>query len=217
MALSATPPQLALLGGTFDPIHLGHTIPAKAIAKWLSLTSVTLLPAHIPPHKARPKVCSATRVEMVKLVCQQDPLFKLDTRELNRNKPSYTVDTLFELKREQPNSQIFFLIGMDSLLSLTRWVRYREILSMCHIVVSTRPGYDLGQLPLETINLLDEFKSSKEHALSKPAGCILFAPTCEYDISSSTIREKLRAGVNADSLLPAEVSEYISANKLYLT
>lgn len=206
---------IAILGGTFDPIHLGHTIPAKAIAQWLSLTKITLLPAHIPPHKTTPTVSSSVRAHMVDLVCQQNSLFELDKRELNRDKPSYTVDTLSELKREQPDSQIFFLVGMDSLLNLTRWVDYRKILSMCHIVVSTRPGYSLEQLPLDTKNLLNEYQCSKAQALTKPAGGILLAPPCEYDISSTAIRDKLRLGIDAGNLLSPAVFEYITKTMLY--
>ncbi len=215
MVNSDNPDQLAILGGTFDPIHLGHTIPAKKIANWLGLTKVTLMPAHIPPHKATPAVSSATRSEMVRLVCQLDPLFELDTRELERDKPSYTIDTLTEIKNERPDTQIFFLVGMDSLLNFTKWVQWRQILKLCHLVVSTRPGYDLAKLPSATKELLVEYQCTKEEVLAKNAGGILLAPPCQQDISSTAIRAALSNTLSADQWLPPEVAKYISLNKLY--
>ena len=105
------------MGGTFDPIHNGHIETAKETAKWLNVEQLFLLPAHIP-HKYSSTASALHREKMVSIICQQQPLFQLDNRELKRKTSSYTVTSLQEIKQEQPESILFFIIGMDSFLNL---------------------------------------------------------------------------------------------------
>ena len=146
--------NIGIFGGTFDPIHLGHTQSAQIVAQYLNLSKVLFIPAHIPPHKNcvnnSPKVSAEQRSTMVELACKENKIFTCDKRELRRQQYSYTVDTLLELKKELPEQRLYFIIGMDSLLSFTQWHRYQDILKLCHLVVNTRPNYDLNQLNNET-------------------------------------------------------------------
>ncbi len=148
---------IGIFGGTFDPIHIGHVKSIDAVATWLHLDKVLIIPAHIPPHKTdsniTPKATSAQRATMVELAIADKPLFYCDRRELNRNGPSFTIDTLKELKATYPNQPLYFVIGMDSLQTFTTWHKYKEILSLCHLVVNTRPNYHLSDLNRETKNL----------------------------------------------------------------
>jgi len=216
--------RIGILGGTFDPVHLGHTLPAKVVAKHLSLDKVLLIPASIPPHKAPPNISAKQRVEMVKLACEAEPLFSCDDRELNRNGHSYTVDTLIELSQSHPNTRLYFILGLDSLLTFTTWHKYQEILSLCHIVVNTRPNYQLNTLNQATKSLLDKHQITNANSLkTSTSGGILLLPNSlpSYDnqlninISSSEIRQRLINGQSCQNLLAPSVFDFINKNELY--
>jgi len=211
---------IGILGGTFDPIHLGHTQSAQAVANELGLTSILLIPAHIPPHKASsdlvPHANAHQRAAMVEIACQQSSLFSCDSRELLRAGNSYTVDTLKELKLQYPNRPLYFIIGMDSLMSFTRWHQYQEILKLCHLVVNTRPNYPIEQLNMETKALLEKHQATDVSQLSRvESGNIFLAKANFFDISSTEIRQELvQQESNHQHLLPA-ISDFIHKNNLY--
>ncbi|MBA6403146.1 nicotinate (nicotinamide) nucleotide adenylyltransferase, partial [Colwellia sp. BRX10-5] len=153
---------------------------------------------------------------MVNLVCQQQPLFKLDNRELKRHSASYTVTSLREIKQEQPNSRVFFIIGMDSFLNFTLWHQWQTILSLCHIVVNIRPGYQLNQINTATQELLknhqiDDLAEIKQ----QDAGGIIFHQNQSLNISSSEIRQQLLSNNKHNNHLTECVHHYIIEKKLY--
>lgn len=211
---------MLLMGGTFDPIHLGHINTAKETALWLNISKVTLIPAHIPPHKTGTYACATHRANMVELVCQEDPLFSLDQRELKRHSASYTIDTLQELRRENPKTQIFFIMGMDSLLSFTKWHQWRDILKLCNIVVNIRPGYSVSELKAEIPKELTGFFTDNIIAFKHaPANTMILHHCKEMDISSTEIRTNLKKlaiqkQCYQSYLLPS-ISAYIAKHKLY--
>lgn len=216
--------SIGILGGTFDPIHLGHTLPAKAVADYLSLTKILLIPANIPPHKATPNVSAKQRAEMVHLACSTESLFSCDERELKRDGHSYTVDTLKELSKSFPQQTLYFIVGLDSLLTFTRWHKYQEILSLCHLVVNTRPNYQLDNVDQATEILLKNHQIQNINELKKhKSGGILLLPSTmpSYDdhlhlnISSSDIRQKLSNSQDCKQLLAPNVLTFITKNELY--
>lgn len=218
--MSITSPKknhiIALLGGTFDPIHLGHILPAQETAQWLGAEQLHLIPAHIPPHKAGTHATAKQRAKMVALVCEEIKALSLDTRELNRQSSSFTVDTLQEIKAEQPCADLYFIMGMDSLLSFTTWHCWQEILSLCNLVVNVRPGY--CHLALETA--LDPILTSRlTYCLSQlqdqQCGQIILHECTPVDISSTEIRAKIKAGLNCSQHLTLPVYDYIEQYKLY--
>lgn len=215
---------IGILGGTFDPIHLGHTLPAKVIAKYLSLDKILFIPANIPPHKATPTASAQHRAAMVKLACDAEPLFSCDERELQRDGHSFTVDTLKELSQAHPKTRLFFIIGLDSLLTFTRWHKYQEILSLCHLVVITRPNYQLNTLNQDTKSLLDKHQVEDINVLNNSdAGGIILLPSrlpnyddhLDLNISSSEIRQRLINKQSCQHLLSPNVLAFINKNKLY--
>ncbi len=211
---------IGILGGTFDPIHLGHTQSAQIVATQLKLEKVLLIPAHISPHKTSadltPHASAEQRAKMVEIACQEFPLFSCDTREIKRPGHSYTLDTLKELKRELPQKTLYFIMGMDSLLSFTRWHQYMEILSLCHLVVNTRPHYSLKQLNADTQQLLDKYQTNDVKQLKQlKHGKIFFAQECIYDISSTKIRQLLNQKENCLQQLHPAISDFIHKNNLY--
>ena len=231
--------SIAILGGTFDPIHNGHIFPANHVRTWLGIDHITLLPAHIPPHKKSTTANAYHRTNMVKKVCEHEQGFRCDARELNRSSHSYTVDSLNEIKAESPHSQLFFIIGMDSLQTFIQWHHWQEILTLCHLVVNTRPNYQINQLSAATQALVekchyenictDNTSFTHTHAktfantLDKTAGYILFPPETDYDISSTQIRKIIskeckntdKIDIKSPPLIPKYVMNYIHQHQLY--
>ena len=216
--------DIGILGGTFDPIHLGHTLPAKVVAEHLSLDKILFIPANIPPHKTTPKISGKQRVDMVKLACEAEPLFCCDDRELNRDGRSFTVETLSELSQAYSNTRLYFIIGLDSLLTFTTWHKYQEILSLCHLVVNSRPNYQLSNINQATKTLLDNHQVDDINSLKKShSGGILLLQNClpnddqqlNINISSSEIRQRLINKQSCDHLLDANVLAFINKNGLY--
>jgi len=210
------PKLIALLGGTFDPIHLGHILPGQETATWLGASQLQLIPAHIPPHKAGTHASAKQRAEMVALVCDNSDVFSLDSRELKRHKRSYTVDTLREITAEQPSADLYFIMGMDSLLTFTQWQDWQEILNLCNLVVNIRPGY-----PHQTLEALlaPALKSRLVDNLSQlqqqQNGQIILHESSSVDISSTQIRAKIKAGLPYRHYLPESVFQYIEQHQLY--
>jgi len=207
----------ALFGGTFDPIHFGHLRPVAALAHQVGLQQVTLLPNNVPPHRPQPEASPAQRVEMVKLAIADQPLFRLDPRELQRSTPSWTVDTLAELRQEHGEQQpLAFIIGQDSLLTLHKWHRWQDLLSLCHLLVCQRPGYPTRFDSPEMQAWLEQHVAQDIRQLhQQPAGHIWLAETPLYDISATEIRRRRHQNQPCDDLLPAAVIDYIDREGLY--
>ena len=206
---------IAIFGGTFDPIHYGHMFPAIHAAQWLKLDTVNLLPANIPPHKAKAKVENAHRVTMLELACQHYPIFTIDDRELSKNTPSYTVETLREYRSMHPNARLYFFVGMDSLLTFTTWYQWQEILSLCHLVVTTRPGYDSAAAPDEIKELLQQYEINLAQAKKVLAGGIIIAPPIAHDVSSTQIRGLIASEQDITPYTLDTIASYITTQKLY--
>jgi nicotinate-nucleotide adenylyltransferase len=220
------PNAVALLGGTFDPIHNGHILTAQQTAKWLGINQVQLIPAHIPPHKEATHASAQQRAEMVNLVCNDNPTFALDTRELKRHSASFTVETLQELVAENPNTVFFFIMGMDSILSFSQWHQWQKILTLCHIVVNVRPGYhhnfsnSLLSPKLESESSLDPLLipyiiHHRAELYQHPFGKIIFHDCTPYNISSTDLREQIRSEQPYQKHLPVQVYQYIKTQNLY--
>jgi len=207
----------AIYGGTFDPIHYGHLNSVSALACLVSLSQVIIMPNNVPPHRPQPEASSEQRQKMVELAIADKPLFKLDCRELDRTTPSWTVETLEQIRAEKGHQQpLAFIIGQDSLVSLPRWHRWEELLSLCHLLVCQRPGYPLT---METPELQQWLEQHRTHSIEplhqQPAGKIFMAPTPLYDISATTIRQRLESGLSCDDLVPASVLAFIQQQHLY--
>lgn len=203
--------MIGLMGGTFNPIHYGHLRPALEVAESLCLDEVRFIPAKTPPLRDVPCVSAIHRSKMVELAIQDESQFVLDTRELQRDDISYTVDTLQSL-REQLGEEISlcWMMGMDAYQRFTQWHQWQKILQLTHIVVSHRPNY----LPINTD--LAHYQTKQLADLSAiAAGKVFFVSVTQLDISATMIRECLKKRRSIRYLLPDTVYNYISENNLY--
>ncbi len=207
----------ALFGGTFDPIHFGHLRPVEALAQQVGLKKVTLLPNNVPPHRPQPEASAQQRVEMLRCAIATRPLFDIDTRELERDTPSWTVATLEALRAERGAEQpLGFIIGQDSLLTLAKWHRWQDLLSLCHLLVCQRPGYATQMETAEMQQWLDAHRAQHVEQLHhSPAGHIWLADTPLFDISATEIRQRRHEGQSCADLLPDAVINYIDRAGLY--
>ena len=207
----------ALYGGTFDPVHYGHLKPVEILANLIGLQRVTIMPNNVPPHRPQPEATSEQRKEMLALAIADKPLFRLDERELRRDTPSWTSQTLQEWRTEQgPDQPLAFIIGQDSLLNFPTWHKYETILENSHLLVCRRPGYPLTMREAQYQQWLeDHLTANVEDLHNLPAGKIYLAETPWFDISATLIRERLQQGLACDDLLPAPVLAYIHTHGLY--
>lgn len=207
--------MIGILGGTFDPIHHGHLRPALEIHERLGLDELRLVPAHVPPHRPLPGTTANHRLAMAERAIRGLPGFRVDRRELDRSGPSYSVDTLVQLRAEVgPARPLLMLVGLDAFAGLHTWHRWREIPRLAHVVVVGRPG-SVSPAPgtgyLEAAEVVD----SSERLRELPCGHILFEAVTVLDISATAIRALLRAGRSPRFLLPDPVLDYILENDLY--
>lgn len=202
MAAEAQRP-LALFGGTFDPVHLGHLRAAWEASEWLD-ADVRLLPARVPPHRPQPVASAEQRVAMLRVALAGQQRLHLDTRELYRDGPSYSIDTLRGVRDEIGASRpLIMLTGADAFAGLPSWHRWRELFTVAHIGVLTRPGHD-GVWPAALQAEVDARESDTAAALHHaPAGRIIRLPVTPLDISASAVRALLAAGRSPRWLLAA--------------
>ncbi|MFV0260881.1 MAG: nicotinate-nucleotide adenylyltransferase [Kluyvera sp.] len=207
----------ALFGGTFDPIHYGHLKPVEILANQIGLSRVIIMPNNVPPHRPQPEATSEQRKLMVELAIADKPLFVLDERELRRDTPSFTADTLQEWRAEQgPDKPLAFIIGQDSLLTFPSWHRYETILDNAHLLVTRRPGYPLAMQQEEHQHWLDRHLTNNiEDLHNQPAGKIYLAETPWFDVSATLIRERLERDEPCDEMMPEAVLTYIMQQGLY--
>lgn len=214
------PAAIGILGGTFDPVHYGHLRLAQEVAQLLALQQVRFIPAGTPPHRAQPRITAEHRLAMVRLAIADNPLFILDERETRRSGPSYTFDTLSELRAELgAPCPLVLIMGVDAFLGFDQWHRWRDIFDLAHIAVAHRPGPGLGDI--RDANLAREFALRRVHdtqALTRTAsGSIAVVPIPPLDISATAIRTAIAARRSVRYWLPDAVIDYINHNALFLT
>lgn len=204
-----------IFGGTFDPIHFGHLRAAFELTELLGLERVLFVPAADPPHRARPLADALTRLEMVRAAVEDEDAFIVDDREVRRPGRSYTVLTLEELRHEQGARPLVLMLGMDAFLALPTWHRWTELLGLAHIAVAHRPG---AELPVagDIGWLLGAHRARcPAEIAAAPAGRIFVHPGTQLDISSTDLRETLRAGRDPRYLMPEPVRRMINATGIY--
>jgi nicotinate-nucleotide adenylyltransferase len=208
--------MIGILGGTFDPIHFGHLRPALEIAEIFSLDELRFIPSARPPHRWQPVASAEHRLEMVKLAIAETPGFVLDEREYHRQGSSYTVDTLQSIRDDVGDTPIVMLLGQDAFESFTDWHDWKKILTLAHIVVSSRPGYRHARQDWMQARLIESSREMQKQMRQTAAGNICFCEVTQLDISATIIREQILAGKSSRYLLPLSVEHYIHEHQLYM-
>ncbi|WP_231880940.1 nicotinate-nucleotide adenylyltransferase [Halothiobacillus diazotrophicus] len=196
---TAPRPLLGILGGTFDPIHLGHLRLAEEVREALSLDRVHFVPAAVPPHRPQPALSAEVRLELVRAAVAENPQFVLDDRELRRQGASYTIDTLQDFHATHPDHHRVLILGMDAFNGLKQWHRWSELLEWAHIAVATRPGAPLADAAAQ---LLDDHALPLEQFRRQRGGGIIRIEITRLDISATAIRAALDAGRSVRYLVP---------------
>jgi nicotinate-nucleotide adenylyltransferase len=206
---------LLVFGGTFDPVHEGHVAVARFAAAALGARCALLIPGGDPPHRGAPTAGGHHRAAMLRLAFADDPRFAVDERELRRDGPSYSVDTLAELRAELgPQQPVVLLLGRDAAAGLPRWHQPERLPALCHLLVVARPGGEIDRSgPLS----LGWRPAAAPHALGElPAGCWLGLAQTVSAASATAVRAQLGSVVPADAaLLPPAVADYIARHRLY--
>jgi nicotinate-nucleotide adenylyltransferase len=215
---SGAGPRIGLLGGTLDPIHCGHLAAARAACDALELSSVLVMPAHVPPHRPlRPVASAYHRFAMAALAVLGDPRLRVSDDELRSDGPSYTAETLERLHaRGLAASQIFFITGADAFAEIATWKRYPEVLDFANFVVVSRPGHAIDALRDRLPALADRMRPA-EAARSSDQPVIVLLRAATPDVSSTIVRERLARGEAITGLVPAHVEAHILKHRLYRT
>lgn len=193
---------LAIFGGTFDPVHIGHLTVAWEAAELLD-AEVRLMPANVPPHRPAPLASAAERVAMLRAALAGQSRLTLDARELEREGPSYTIDTLRELRAEQGDRPLVLLLGADAFAGLPGWHRWRELFGFAHVGVLSRPGVEATLPDVLEEEVADRLVDDALALRATPCGKLLELAVTPLEISATRIRELLAAGRDPRYLLPA--------------
>jgi len=201
---------IGILGGTFDPVHNGHILPALEVSEYFSFSKLLMIPLDVAVHRPQPMGSSEQRLAMCHLTADPHSIIEVDDREIRRGGGSYTVDTLEELRTEYgPEQSLVWLMGRDSMESFTEWEGWQRILELAHLVVMQRPGYAWeAPLPAE----LQPYQCERLEGL---AGSIVLKTVQQQDISSTQIREKLACGEFVRGALDQNVRKYLLNNAIY--
>ena len=212
--------RLGLLGGTFNPIHLGHLRAAIEVREAFNLDKILLVPSAHPPHKKSRGIADAEdRLEMVRLAIQGAPLLEASAVELSRPGPSYTIETLrFFHDRFGPRCAVHFIIGFDAFSAIATWKDYKKLFPTAHFIVTARSGTDLQDLE-EVIHahVSQDYRfDSASRAFTHPRWLTIFSTeVTRFDVSGTQIRNAVRKSRSIAFLVPRAVEEYIHERKLY--
>jgi nicotinate-nucleotide adenylyltransferase len=213
------PLRIGLLGGTFDPVHLGHLRTALEVAENLTLECVYLVPASVPPHKERGAVASfADRIAMVRMAIQGTRLLGALDVEGRREGLSYTVQTLQELRGHYPDDlELFFILGTDAFLDIHMWKDFRSLFELSHFVLVERPGFASESLEsyLDSLDVAWTVMASGDYRFTSSGNLLIRKTVTGLDISSTHIREIAAAGRSVRFLVPESVEAYLTEEGLY--
>lgn len=195
-SLFTVPHMIGIFGGTFDPVHYGHIKTALSVKQALNLSQLRFIPNRMPPHRADPWLSVEQRLQLLHATLLDYPDVIIDERELDRDGPSYMVDTLASLKQEFPHEALCLVIGMDAFFGITSWFKWRSLFDLCHLVVIDRPGFDKTSIEQQfdeaDYAFLKERMTSDANTLTtQENGRILLQSVPQLDISSTMIRDNL--------------------------
>jgi len=208
--------SLAILGGTFDPVHYGHLRTAQDVLEALNPTQFCFVPLRQAVHREQPQVSAEIRAAMLRAAIADNPRFMVDDCELTRSAPSYTVDTLRHFRQLHPDTQLLLILGEDAFAGFLEWHEPEVILSLAHLIVMQRPQKPVFSAALNALLTARRVQHTSDLA-AELAGKILCLPVTQLAISANAIRARYAAGLDGRYLLPAAVDQIIQQLQLYQT
>jgi len=209
-------PLVAGFGGTFDPVHNGHVQAAREVAQLADCREVRMIPCHVPPHRETPAAPAAARLTMLELALDGISGLEVDGRELKRQGPSYTIDTLASLRAELGNEvALGWVLGADAVAGLDRWHDWQRLPELAHLLLLDRPGHALPQRGVVAEGLAPRLTRDVADLHAEPAGKVWCVGQTPLAVSATVVRETLAAGRSAAHLLPLPVWAYIKQQQLY--
>lgn len=210
--------RIGILGGTLDPIHVGHLDAASVAREALALDRVLIIPSHIPPHRSEPVSSPFHRFAMAALAISGIEGLEVSDLELAAPGPSYTADTLRQIASHfgLAPTQIFFIIGADAFAEIATWSRYPAVLDLAHFVVVSRPGMSLSALREQLPALRHRMRLPRRQSAEEADGTVIFlvdAPTA--DVSSTAVRRRIAEGGRLSGMVPPAVESHILQHGLY--
>jgi nicotinate-nucleotide adenylyltransferase len=208
--------RLGILGGTFDPVHVGHMDVGDGACKALGLTGMVLVTSNVPPHRPQPLTSAYHRFAMVAMAVQGRPDWRAADLELRYAAPSYTSRTLDRFHdRGYQATELFFTIGADAFVEIESWRDYPTILEAAHFAVVSRPGFPIARVSERLPHLTSRMVMQPADALSSAIPLIILIDAPTSDVSSTAIRERLAAGDSIAGMVPAGVQQHIEQHGLY--
>lgn len=207
---------IGLFGGTFDPIHKGHIAIANELIHALELHAMHFIPNKEPMHRHKPKASAEHRLAMVRIATARNPKFIVNDVEMRRPGPTYTIDTLTQIRNQIPNQPLCLILGKDVFSSMNTWHEWENIPALVHLVIINRPGVPLSYDPWMKTLLKEHETNNIRKLCLKPGGYILQHEIEPMMISATEIRKKLKAGKDVSNEVPTEVLRYIQQHRLYI-
>jgi nicotinate-nucleotide adenylyltransferase len=217
--------KIGIFGGTFNPIHNCHLRIAKQVWRRMKLDRVVFVPSGHPPHKPEAMIqAPQNRLTLVRLAIADSPYFDLSDQEVSRSGKSYAIETVEAFRQQYPGAEIFFILGVDAFLEIDSWRDVERLIRICHFVVVSRQGFSFQQLeklkrPIQadtpSLLALDRGRIRKKEILLKSGKTLFLLKLPPCPISSTQVREQLKARQDMKNLLPESVKSYILKNRLY--
>ena len=207
--------MIGIYGGAFDPVHLGHLALAKVAQQSLMLDKVIFVPLGVPPHRPQPLATARQRISMLTAAIKNEAAFAVDTTEIEKAEPSWTVKTLEYFKQVMPGETLCLLLGSDAFKPINSWYRWRSILDYSHMLIVSRQG-DEREMDEEVFGFLNTYRASALTEIKgNDSGKIYWLEADIPDISSTQVREAVKARKPLDRLLPDGVKQLIESQGLY--
>ncbi len=207
---------VAVLGGTFDPVHLGHLRPALELLQNLGLAELRLVPGRVPPHRPPPRATPDHRLAWLRQAVDGVPGLHVDACEFERAGPSYTVETLRRIRAEiGPERPLAFAMGADAFRGLMSWHQWHRLTEYAHLIVMERAGITLHGLPAELARCLSERRIERQALRQRPRGGVRVEPVSPVSVSSTGVRRCMAQGLSARFLLPDGVWQAIAGAGVY--
>ena len=207
--------RIGVYGGMFDPVHIGHIKAASYAAELLELDQVLLIPCATPNHRDPAKASAEQRASMLRLAIQGRPRLKVDCREIERPGVSYAVDTLQSLHDEHSDGQLVFILGLDSFNTLLQWYQWPRLFELAHLLVLNREAGQMDPSVCAEIDYSRRLVGAPGQLFNSASGNIWFARDFDFEVSSSEVRDRLRANEGTGTMLDEKVSLFIEDNRLY--